>query len=102
MTRNFLQKMLDINNIVKKQIEFERLKFIKLDDEDYKLFHYLSNPSINSLTEDYITDPFFNLVLNCKPEDHEILKLLVDNNKIENSKKKIFELFDIEFLNGFK
>jgi hypothetical protein len=101
-SRKILQEMLDINTIIQKQIEFNRLKYLKLTEKELVLFHALPHPIINFLSHNEIKDPYFDLVVNNKVDTETVANYFSQRSEEGLESQKIFKLFGNDIISTYE
>jgi hypothetical protein len=101
-SRKILKEMLDINKLIQMQIEFNRVKYLKLTEKELVLFHALPQPNINSVLPNGIKDPYFDLVVNNKIDTETVANCFLQSSEEEIESQKIFKLFGNDMIKTYE
>jgi hypothetical protein len=93
--KRYIKEILDINVILKKQMELDKLKYIVLDWSEIIVFNSLPYPNLRNFAEDQVKDTFFTI--NTKYDSETLIKVL-ENYKSDDRNSKILKLHDKNIL----
>ncbi len=88
-SRKVLKEMLNINTIIQKQMEFNRVKYIKLSEKELCLFNALPQPNISSKYNNELKDPYFEDVLNNDVNIEKVVKYFSESSEEEFKTEKL-------------
>ncbi len=101
-SKTILKEMLDINKFIQIQIDFNRVKYLKLTEKELVLFNALPQPSINTVFSKGIKDPYFDIVAYNKVDTYTVANCFSQSSEEELESQKIFKLFGNDIITTYE